>query len=264
MNAKGSDDTGRFMQAIAAFSAAPEDVTEYGRRIASGAQAIPAAIVTEITETVLRREVHFTAKDGDALALDVSERRVHRITKLPKALRADFAELLDRELVPEDASALTNLIAAMAKTATALFARASLPERHTPVGFKGVPAQDLAILPEGGATQTETTGHLRDIVEKLTPELAALYFISDGCDPTTKGDGAFVSALAKALEAQRPPDLLRPRAFLWQPALIEGHAVLFVYTETLALAGLSAQSSAVYHLEQFSAAFLQDRPRPGG
>jgi hypothetical protein len=262
MNAKGSDDTGRFVQAIAAFSAAPEDVTEYGRRIATEREAIPKAILTEITETVLRREVCFTTDQGVVLALDVSERRIHRILKLPEALQADFTGLLDRELVPEDAGALKALFEATAKIAKTLFAKACLPDAKVAVGFKGIPVQDLHLASQIGSRLSEPENSLSAVIDKLTPELKAIYLVSDSAEPTSKGDMAFVQALAQALDSQRPPDHLCPRAFLWQPALIAGHAVLFVYTETMAFAGLCAQSSAVSHLEQFSDAFTQDTLQP--
>ncbi len=225
MTQSPADDTGRFMKAIAAFSAAPEEVTVYGRLLATRRdQFIPAAL-GEITETVLRRVIHFSTSDGASLALDVAERRVHRICQIPPALESAYAQLLGRDLTPEDAQSVLDAFDALTAKAGALYAKAGLPEAGTAVAFNGLSVNDLqaSLRAHTGKQERATVAWP---MAKLQARALAVCVQPADAEPAYFGDGSYREALQK-LCATSPQ---AGEAYLWHGALVDEHAVLLAAT----------------------------------
>lgn len=138
-----SDHTARFMQAIAAFSDEPEPVGELGRKIADHPDAAVSAILSEIDETVLRRNLTFVAQSGEMVQIDVAERRVFRVLAIPMDWRDAFAPLVGVDCSGRQGAELMQLFMMFAETASPIYVSADLPDRCKTAGFKGVTLREL-------------------------------------------------------------------------------------------------------------------------
>jgi hypothetical protein len=247
-----ADDTGRFMNAIAAFSAAPEEVTIYGRLLATRRDQFAPAALGEITETVLRRVVHFSTADGASLAFDVAERRIHRVCQMPAPMERPFSHLMGRDLTLADAQGVLDAFACLTAEADALYAKASLPDAGTTAAFNGLSVSDLKAALRARAS--EDVHHPNPWpMAGIRSQALAVCLQPTGAQPQYFGDGAYHAALQKLCAC--PPDA--GEAYLWHGALVDEHAVLIAATPDSAIAMLVRGEKMYEVLDQLWAACLQ-------
>ncbi|MEM6563351.1 MAG: hypothetical protein AAF665_02830 [Pseudomonadota bacterium] len=211
MAAREADETGRFMRAIAAFSAAPEEIDARGRRLQVQASAALAAILTEIDETVLRRALTFRRDDGCFLTIDVAERRITKILKTdsnsPKA-----PKVIGRPLEPADALDILSLLQAYAEAQSVFWVTSELPEQGSAACHSGVSAGELLQL----ESQAPSTLSLPvEVATKLeqSRSMALAVLCLTGSKPVLKlGEPDFIDALERLLPVL--PDAREPGATL--------------------------------------------------
>lgn len=143
MQRKRKDDTDRFMQAIAAFSAAPEDVTVRGRRLQGGAHGAVHAILSEVDETVLHRHLEFATEQGKKIVLDVGERRLLNILSTPSEVSKAFVSVVGRPLEDADADIVLRLLAECVASETEIFVRSRPVAESEADVFRGLSAKTL-------------------------------------------------------------------------------------------------------------------------
>lgn len=150
---KSTDETGRFMKAIAAFSALPEVTTAHGRLLQMETTEPAQAILVEISETVLHRYLTISRNDGERIILDVSERRVLTVIEVPHSFAENHGSLAGRQLDDQDAANLWAFFSDFAKGAKALFVQSLLPKSGSSV-FGGVPVGRLFDLAANAQDQS--------------------------------------------------------------------------------------------------------------
>ncbi len=165
MCSERADDTSRFMQAIAALSAAPEPVSEYGRLISSDRRNAFEAILSEITETVLRRELTFKNENGEHLTLDVAERRILRVVDVCKSLGSARGDVPSQCLAPEHSGETLRLLQRFQNLAQDIFVRIRLPESPAPAGYTGISVRDLRAALEEAVSDTRVPEPLARALE---------------------------------------------------------------------------------------------------
>lgn len=231
-----TDDTSRFMNAIAAFSAAPEEITVYGRLIGTQSVSFLDAILAEINETVLRRVLHFTTPDAVSLSVDVSERRVHRLHALPCALREKYDYLLGRNLTVQDAAAIVEIAQALAQTGSALYVRASLPDKTDALGFDGLSVGDVLAAKENATNASDVPVQFGNAISQAQKYAQSLSVQSGKTSLVRLGDAASCDALEEVSNAQAEDGATKPFVRLWQGGLVAEHALLIAMMDGFSVA----------------------------
>lgn len=253
-----TDDTGRFMNAIAAFSAAPELVTASGRLIASSGKPFVDSMLTEINETVLRRIVHFSTQSGDMLSVDVSERRIHRIRSLPRALDDKLQHMLGRSLTAQDAAAFLDIAETFGQMDNSFYAKASLPEMEDAQCFDGLSLQDI----QAAKNMAGSVGMMPEIISAAIFEtrkcaLATCMELGDA-NSSLSGEEKDTAALerlrAKFLKASHSLPFVR----LWQGTPHAENAVLVAATADISIAVLIPSSQKTPQFVLWRKAVLQE------
>lgn len=213
-----TDETARFMQIITAFSAAPEPVSEFGRRLSAAGDTVLSGILNEISETVLRRFLTFAAMTGEEVQLDVAERRVHRVLAIPMSWRSDHGALVGVDLSEGQAAELLRLLQRFASCGSELFVKAALPDREKAPGYEGVTLREMrasqsamnffAALPSRLATA---------LVQAQSCASGAYIVTGDGASIGSGSDEAqhTLQTLCKTLAAE---GAVKPSVRLWSGA----------------------------------------------
>ncbi|MBW4710087.1 hypothetical protein KX928_20065 [Roseobacter sp. YSTF-M11] len=142
----GLEDATRLAGVLAGLATVTDDICGPGRRISrGGAGQVQKAILQEIDETVLRRQVMFTNDRGGVVALDVAERRVLRVSDSQSAGTAPPSSLGNASfLTGEDADAVARTLEAFSVSATDVHVRTALISDPIPAGVIGVSSHDLS------------------------------------------------------------------------------------------------------------------------
>ena len=215
MSANASDDTDRFLRAIAAFSAEAEPLSEHGRRIATHSTTALERVLTEIDETVVRRLVQFTTGRGDALTLDLSERRVHQITAVPPNLRDTHQELIGKSLTSEHAQQFLALLNSFTVEVDVLYAKASLADACQTTGFSGVSVSDLRSSMQNENCFVPECSDVDELIAGIGRDAKAL-FVRRGDEPLLKeGDCGALNSLEGLSASLDDPSGGEPRVTLW-------------------------------------------------
>lgn len=185
------NDRDRLERKLAKLAALPDPSTPGGREIAAGPlDALLAAILTEIDETLLWRRLSFrTAPDGPALHLDVYGRRLVRLgSPLPAGLSANGKALADQTLDDDSAQTLREVLGGWLGPSARLAVRVGKPPGpRDPLAF-GIAARTLA---EAWGIPLDT-GALPDPIAALDALVAAPSdaFIRLGADGEGTAGGA--------------------------------------------------------------------------
>jgi hypothetical protein len=225
MQRKRKDDTGRFVQAIAAFSAAPEKVTPRGRLLNKDAKSSLHAIATEINETVLRRTLVLRTSSGKELVLDVGERRVLEVPALPAGTKESQAGLESRSLSEDDTPAFLDLLRDFAQDESEISVFSQLQNSTGKSGFGGISAPKLLDwlaevpslnLPEPCVAALEAS--------KVSASAVLLAFGEDR--PFSWGGAEALTQLEGIARAWPDPQDMSGRVTLWAGDMEEGEAIL--------------------------------------
>ena len=233
-----ADDTSRFMNAIAAFSAAPEKTTICGRLVGTEAGSLVDAIVAEVNETVLRRILHFTTPEGSVLSLDVSERRVYRLHALPRSLEAKYAHLLQRNLTAQDAAQFLEIAEELSQTSSTLYAKASLPEAGDAAGFEALSMWHVLAAKENAVKMSNLPAEFAHAIPKARECALALCVRSDGTSLLRSGNAEHCDALEQASDASVAGTEAKPLVRLWDGAIVADHAFLLATMDGSSMAML--------------------------
>ncbi len=194
MQRKSKGDTDRFMRAIAAFSAAPEEVTRRGRRLQNGESGSAHAILAEIDETVLRRKLVFCNEQDATLTLDVGERRLLTVLSAPEPLDGVYPDLIGRPLEEADAPTVMNLLTEFASQEPRVFV-VSRPSDAGETGvFRGLSAKMLVDL-QRMPLPDELPATLRRAVEVAKADCDALVICQSGKSLYRHGEKKLVDML---------------------------------------------------------------------
>jgi hypothetical protein len=197
MSSERADDTARFMQAIAALSAAPEPVSELGRLISKDRQKGLESILMEITETVLRRQLTFRNEEGGYLTLDVAERRILRVVDLCNALGTAPWALPSPFLAPQHASETLRLLRRFQEKQSNIFVTIRQPDMPAPTGCTGVSVRDLEAAMEGAPAGTGLPEPLARALEICRVHASGAVTDGDGNVVTVFGSEDESAALSK-------------------------------------------------------------------
>ncbi|MFC2968010.1 hypothetical protein [Acidimangrovimonas pyrenivorans] len=164
-----------------------------------------AAILREIDETVLGRELDFTNDAGAVLGLDVSGRRLLRVRSVPDAAFAALAGQALSGTRDETAATLHGLIERFAGTSAALTVTARKLARRPQVGEElGCAPAALAEAWQVSLTAPPRGGGLDGFLATAAP-LSRAWFVLDGDEITDQaGDDALLQRLYAAAEAGIP------------------------------------------------------------
>lgn len=220
------DDTARFMQAIAAFSADIDPVGELGRRIGSTEQDALGGILTEIAETVLRRYLTFANSDGQEVQIDVAERRVHRVLAIPRAWSDDFGVLVGVDLSEGHGTDLLQLLQRVAGSRGALFVRTDLPDREKAAGFKGVTLRELRETQHRSVALDLLPDNLAAALMRAQSSSAASLVLQDGSTVQHSGDQALQEVLERVCQTFTETICKTPVLHLWHEAVARDCAVI--------------------------------------
>lgn len=143
------DETGRLMRAIGALSSERETMDRHGRMLCSGTSkdgSVLDAILSEVNETILRRELTFSKNDNEAVTLDVMERRILRLCKISRNdLESNVDQkLLEQPLTSEDAGKLYNLLRRFTADTSQLWVTSNLPGKNLDGSIDGIFCHELA------------------------------------------------------------------------------------------------------------------------
>ncbi len=222
---KPDSDTDRFMRAIAAFSAAPEQVTSAGRILPLQAEGPLHAVLNEINETVLRRILVLTQGDDKTLVLDVGERRVLSVLETPSAAAAYRGAIVARTLVENDAGLLLRVLETFCAEDRPIYVSTKLPDPASPSVFDGVSARMLHDQIEK-TRPADLPPHLDSAVDGCLAHAVALVAAKDGDAFLSKGDEDACARFAK-IAFDWPGNPKTPtQVSLWHGAFEEGQAVL--------------------------------------
>lgn len=214
MQRKGKEETDRFMQAIAAFSAAPDEVTPRGRRLQHRNKGAMQAILSEIDETVLRRNLVFTTKSDAELVLDVGERRLLAIVSMPADLDALCSNLSGRPLQEADAAAARSLLAEFAGIENDIFVSSQVSEDSGAEAYGGLSAKFL-MAQENMKTLNGVSDALIQAIEMSKPQCRALVVSRLGEALLQHGDTELCDSLEHQLTEAGSNNPLRRDVVLW-------------------------------------------------
>lgn len=237
---------------LAAFSAAPAAMDAQGRQITSTSQAALSAILSEVNETVLRRFVHVARRDGEALVLDVSERRIRRLVSLPQDLNAGFSDLCDTLLGSDHAPAVFDVLRVLTGGSPDLFVKTSLPEGALSGASSGVSVMDMqAVLDRSGAGSTGQPDATSCITAVCRDALAS--FLQVGNDtPIQHGNANRLEAL-KRLATHQNAEAPGSHVSLWQLDAPDAPGILAVQIRETRFACALPMDKALAHLRELSA-----------
>jgi hypothetical protein len=150
---ENSDETDRFLRAIAALSSASDDMTDRGRRITGKDGSHIASLIGEISETVLHRRLQFQSDADQTLTIEVNERRLLRLSALPDHIQTQWPRIVCSDLSETDANEVLAALTAFCQDANDLFVRSVLPDARCPPDTQGLHVEFVArLLPTPGET----------------------------------------------------------------------------------------------------------------
>ena len=123
MDRENSDETDRFLRAIAALSSASDDMTDRGRRITGKDGPHIASLIGEISETVLHRRLQFQSGADETLTIEVNERRLLRLSALPDRIQTQWPRIVCNDLSETDADEVLAALSVFCQDANDLFVR---------------------------------------------------------------------------------------------------------------------------------------------
>lgn len=215
MPQNASDDTDRFLQAIAAFSAEDEPVDAQGRRIAATSATVMEGILTEVNETVLERVVHFANARGNVLSMSLSERRIHRLAALPQCLHDSHKDLVGKALTTEDAGDVFALLSAFAREADEVSVRTQLPQAGEKNHFAGVSIADLRKFQQNGNKAASAPLDVPAIIAAIRQDARAFYAKHASEPPLKDGGSEAIEKLELLSVRFRENSDNSPRVALW-------------------------------------------------
>ncbi|MEM1352084.1 MAG: hypothetical protein AAGF27_07050 [Pseudomonadota bacterium] len=257
-----SDDTARFMQAIAAFSDEPEPVGELGRKIADHPDAAVSAILSEIDETVLRRNLTFVAQSGEMVQIDVAERRVFRVLAIPMDWRDAFAPLVGVDCSGRQGAELMQLFMMFAETASPIYVSADLPDRCKTAGFMGVTLRELRDVYTDLKALSGLPAPLAIALGSLLSHTTASCIVSSGRVLHTSGDEAFQAALRSVCQTVSLETQAQPVVRLWQGGLPQDVAALAATSGDVTLALAVSNEAMISAYAKLRRAFAPDAGAP--
>jgi hypothetical protein len=244
MKQKRKDDTGRFMQAIAAFSAAPERITPLGRQLLVASGGLVESILSELDETVLRRHLLFKSNAGQELVLDVGERRLYGVLVVPPTLEADCGTLVGKQLSEEDCTAVHRALTAFCASASDVFVTSRLPQKTEKTDFTGLSVTTLRQY-GSGSLETGLPQELVDVIEACRPQVLALAAAKDTEVVLLHGDKAQSSILAERLVKRAGRAGTDRGVTLWQAKGNEGRVLILAEADTFSVALLAGQAEGL-------------------
>lgn len=254
MTQKRKDDTGRFMQAIAALSAEPEQITAKGRWLRPVGGDLLGAVLTELDETVLRRHLVFKNDQGQSVALDIGERRLFMVLALPQALHAEHGDLLDRPLSEKDSGRVHAAFSAFCALGVNVFVRSHLPETEETTEFGGLSATQL----RHRITSQALSGVPEDIAQAIhatKPEVTALV-VADADEILARyGEEAACDLLSARLAECSLQ--VQPQVTHWQSDTISATTLLLAQTQAVKIAALIPPENAFLSFTRIDRAFLR-------
>lgn len=206
MSRSATDETMRFMQAIAELSAAPDDIGVLGRWVRPPAdhdEPVLGAMLAEISQTVLRRILVFRISENNTLKLDVMERRVVRVLDSANTISDAFVRD-DQNLTPADAAQLLEAMRQFSQRADQIF----VVSEHVPAGqnavFDGIAVADLNALLDEKVASDGVPPSLVDALEAAQSHAIAMVCGSETDEVWRWGDEASCQSLAGTGVARAP------------------------------------------------------------
>lgn len=238
-------DLNALAQKISALTA-KDTVFDAGARVISqgGSPAPLAGILAEIDDTVLERNLEFTA-DNKTLNLIVAGRRLRGVLAAPADQAQDvIGKTISRE-DPDLLLAVSDLISSICGTAERITVRSLAPQPFGTGGERGISAQGLAEIWKL-ATDDAPKDPMARFLDANKTAIAALLHVRDGEIIATVGDfdtlqtiwdtqvAAFQATHNKMLSAEDGPQLICLEGALADGtaaalALADDHVVLIAY-----------------------------------
>ncbi len=172
-----SDEERLFAQ-LRKLAGPPESRARAGRRLEISAPGgALRAVLREIDETVLPRELDFVTDRGRRFRLEVANRRLFRLREMaPPALAAAAEEVLERPLSaaePALLEALGRALEAALADAESLFVAASRDSGSLPAGVAGCASETLAAV-WGISLATPAPGIDSDLIDRFVESCAPM------------------------------------------------------------------------------------------
>lgn len=247
------NETARFMQAIAAFSASIDPGEEQGRRISASQKAAVSAMLAEIAETVLRRHVTFVSPSGVEVTLDVAERRVHRVLAIPIAWRSDFRELIGQDLTAGHGPELLQLFMTLSDGSGDLYVQTGLPDRKQAAGYSGVTVRELENAQDLWATLVPLPAQLRGVTMRALVHARACVIVNNGTLLQGFGDARDQATLRSLCDGAVTAGGEGPFVRLWHAGWVPDCAVVMVHAEPATVAVLIPSDQMVSLFSDFNA-----------
>ncbi|MFK7745169.1 MAG: hypothetical protein AB8B47_08940 [Roseobacter sp.] len=232
-----NDETGRFMRAVAALSAAPEDVSELGRRLKPVSRVnepLLAGMIHEIDETVLRRNLTFRNASHEFVTLEVMERRILKV-----AMCSD--EVCDqnwqgKHVASADAASIIEIMRGLADKKQDIYVSSNLCDTAASAPFEGVSARDLNAVMDTVLNHENMPSELDVFLESSKEYALAFASISPSGALSVWGDGQYAAVLENACEQNAETDKSTDGIKIWGSfdslgphvftALFQGYQVL--------------------------------------
>ena len=248
MGSKSQDETGRFMRAIAAFSASPEKVSVMGRELSPGVPVGIYAILSEINETVLRRRLVFRTELDGELSMEVSERRLLKVEAMPSGLAARFEGLVGRSLTHEDAPRLCALFDAFWSGNDRIWVMSQLPSNQSG-DLGGLSVRHLFEI-AGKSAVLECPVQLTSALQETSQRVVALVMTRKGEVVLAQGDTALSAALTGELAATTEKDTASSCVTVWfgGPDSQQARLLMVLPPDRILVACDPAQAPALFDL----------------
>lgn len=196
MSKVASQETDRLMRAMAALSAAPNVLTDAGRLL-SGQEAHTSLelLLSEVNETVLRRQLTFSDGGKTSFTVEVREKRLLKISCETPALGASGEQILNKELTQGDAAQTIKVLRKYCDQMPVLYVVSALVRGSDTGTYEGIPCADLRKLAMNHQ-RTPALDELRQAVEQSKSFAEALVVLVDGVSTTKHGDPDQIEALS--------------------------------------------------------------------
>lgn len=210
------DDTDRFVQAIAALSAAPERVSHLGRQLLSGEAGCLSSILVEFEETVLRRYLILQTEKEEKLFVDVAERRLTSVLAMPTNLEMTYSQLAGKALEDSDVHEVAALLSDFASSSANIYVSSALPGEHEEIDFGGISVRALQESGKEIQLSDVPEAYSRAINECKAHVQAMVVVLLDGQVLFSQGDTTLCEALTNRLVHLAPNRSKHQQVTLWQ------------------------------------------------
>ena len=200
----------RLMRVVGALSSINEVFDDSGRLIHADGEGRFAAlqlILSEIEETIMRRNLLFRSSAAQSLTIEVMERRVMQITQAdcPIAARQLVDEVIGRPLTSDDTGQVFEVLQAFCADTKKLHLVSQLPTEILSSALDGVSWCDLSRLSASAVANQTLPGNLAVAIDATKAVAHALVSVGKGKTQTKFGDPAACNALARLMPLAENP-----------------------------------------------------------